>query len=84
MLTQVNQSGEPNNQQLFDRFYGSPLPKEVSALPPDLVKNKGSGSRIKSMKEKAIHRKNKPLRKCSKCHKMGHHDARNCMEAPTS
>ncbi|XP_057770985.1 uncharacterized protein LOC130990770 [Salvia miltiorrhiza] len=84
MLAQQNQSDVASDQQLFDRYYGYSLPKEVSVLPPDPVKNKGSGSRLKSRKEKEQQLKNKPLRRCSKCRQMRHHDARNCDEVSTT
>lgn len=73
-----NESSSCTKKKLFEKFYGAPIPKEVSILPPIQVKTKGSGSRIKSRKEKAVQQLSKPLRMCSKCKKKTNHDARNC------
>ncbi|GER45737.1 FAR1-related protein [Striga asiatica] len=75
---QGKQSDPGMKKCLFEKYYGAPLPSEVEVLPPAPVKNKGSGSRLKSRKEKAIERSKKPLRMCSKCKQKSSHDARNC------
>ncbi|KAH6767741.1 hypothetical protein C2S52_018724 [Perilla frutescens var. hirtella] len=64
--------------RLFSEFYGLSAPSEVEVLPPDFVKTKGSGSRIKSKEETNAERKKKPLRTCKKCNKKCNHDSRNC------
>ncbi|KAL3643724.1 hypothetical protein CASFOL_014539 [Castilleja foliolosa] len=56
-------------------------PEIVSILPPCPVKTKGSGAsgrRLKSLKEQAIDKSNKPLRLCRKCNQKTTHDSRNC------
>lgn len=73
-----NRSDASSKQQLFQTYYGCTIPDQVSVLPPDQVKTKGSGSRLKSRKEKALRDANKQPRRCNKCKKMGHHDVRNC------
>ncbi|XP_074305623.1 uncharacterized protein LOC141640843 [Silene latifolia] len=57
---------------------GSKIPTEVTVLPPEKCKNKGSGKRITSNKEKAVLENAKPLRKCRACGEMSNHDSRNC------
>ncbi|XP_074305915.1 protein FAR1-RELATED SEQUENCE 9-like [Silene latifolia] len=42
-----------------------------------LQKNKGSGKRMKSNKDKAIEKASKPKRLCNNCKQMGNHDKRN-------
>lgn len=64
-------------KKLLEEFYG-PVPEKIEIHPPNVVKTKGSGSRILSRKEAAIRAMNKPLRKCAKCKQLAHHDARNC------
>lgn len=39
-----------SKEDVFERFYGRKVQKDVSVLPPLKVKSKGSGSRIKSRK----------------------------------
>ncbi|KAH6815619.1 hypothetical protein C2S51_020439 [Perilla frutescens var. frutescens] len=65
-------------KKLFDQYYDSNTPTEVSVLPPNQVKTKGSGRRLKPGKEKDMERKSKPPRMCNKCKQMSYHDARNC------
>ncbi|XP_074293068.1 uncharacterized protein LOC141619973 [Silene latifolia] len=52
--------------------------KEVKILPPKVSKNKGSGKRLVSSKNKAIMKAKKPKRLCAMCKRMSHHDKRNC------
>ncbi|KAH6783387.1 hypothetical protein C2S52_008346 [Perilla frutescens var. hirtella] len=73
-----DESIEHVKKRLFEEYYQSSIPGEVTIKPPDLVKMKGSGSRIKSNREKAIEVKKKPLRTCSVCGEKCNHDARNC------
>ncbi|XP_074303196.1 protein FAR1-RELATED SEQUENCE 4-like [Silene latifolia] len=56
----------------------SKIPTEAIVLPPEKCKNKGSGKRITSNKEKAVLENAKPLRKCRACNEMSNHDSRNC------
>ncbi|KAH6782329.1 hypothetical protein C2S51_007622 [Perilla frutescens var. frutescens] len=67
-----------NKSRLFSDFYGLCAPSEVEVHPPELVKTKGSASRIKSKEEARVERAKKPLRTCKKCGKKANHDSRNC------
>ncbi|KAL6563205.1 hypothetical protein OROHE_005792 [Orobanche hederae] len=71
-------SGGNSKQKLFEQYYGSTVPETITVLPPEPVKTKGSGSRLKSRKEKALRDLNKQKRRCSKCNQMANHDIRNC------
>ncbi|KAK9668928.1 hypothetical protein RND81_13G096500 [Saponaria officinalis] len=57
---------------------GSKIPTQATVLPPKQSKNKGSGRRMISEKEKAVEEHSKPLRKCRACGQMANHDSRNC------
>lgn len=65
-------------KRLLEDFYGAPVPEKIDVLPPDVVKTKGSGSRLISRKEKAIRLLEKPQRRCAKCKQLANHDSRNC------
>ncbi|GER28449.1 FAR1-related protein [Striga asiatica] len=56
---QGKQSDPGMKKCLFEKYYGDPLPSEVEVLPPTPMKNKDSGSRLKSGKEKAVERSKK-------------------------
>lgn len=71
-------TGVDTNEQLFQDYYGISVPDEVSVLPPDPVKTKGSGNRLESIRDKAVREMNKKLRTCRKCGQMARHDSRNC------
>ncbi|GER37255.1 FAR1-related protein [Striga asiatica] len=58
-------SATTSKKKLFEDYYGGSIPQKVQVLPPFPVKMKGSGSRLKSRKEKAIEKSNKPLRRCT-------------------
>lgn len=88
-LTAVNDAGEcvtgqttqsiiSNKKRAFEKFYDAKVPENIEVLPPDVVKTKGSGSRLKSRQEKAAKLLLKPKRRCGKCKEMTHHDSRNC------
>ncbi|KAH6780611.1 hypothetical protein C2S52_011848 [Perilla frutescens var. hirtella] len=64
--------------RLFSDFYGLCAPSEVEVHPSELVKTKGSASRIKSKEEERVERAKKPLKTCKKCGKKANHDSRNC------
>ncbi|GER49602.1 FAR1-related protein, partial [Striga asiatica] len=74
-------SATSSKKKLFEDYYGGSVPQKVQVLPPLPVKMKGSGSRLKSRKEKTIEKSNKPLRRCSKCRQKTNHDARNCVKS---
>ena len=53
-------------------------PDVIHVHPQNVVKCKGSGSRLPSKIEAAKKAAAKPPRRCGKCHKMVNHDSRNC------
>ncbi|XP_057770751.1 protein FAR1-RELATED SEQUENCE 5-like [Salvia miltiorrhiza] len=65
-------------EKMFQMFYGSKLPSEITIHPPDPVKTKGSGKRLKSTYEKELQKAKKPKRRCKKCRRLVRHDSRNC------
>lgn len=73
--------------QEIEMLIGSRVPDEVTIKAPKMSKNKGTGihikssridKRLKSEKEKAIEKHEKPKRICKSCNKPSHHDSRNC------
>ncbi|KAH6770806.1 hypothetical protein C2S52_015609 [Perilla frutescens var. hirtella] len=69
---------QSEKSKIFYNFCGCSRPTQVDVLPPDIVKTKGSGSRLIPRVEKAVREKKKPLRTCKKCNKKSRHDSRNC------
>ncbi|KAK9672833.1 hypothetical protein RND81_12G127800 [Saponaria officinalis] len=69
-----------NKKTELEMLIGVSIPEEVTVLPPKQSKNKGSGKRILSEKEKAIQEHKKAPRKCNACGEIGFHDSRNCPE----
>nr|GMD96682.1 protein FAR1-RELATED SEQUENCE 5-like [Ipomoea batatas] len=68
-----------NNSQLLETFYGTPASTTITVKPPQISKNKGSGKRLKSAREKAIEKKKTDGRKCHYCDEQpARHDFRNC------
>ncbi|KAL1564053.1 protein FAR1-RELATED SEQUENCE 5-like [Salvia divinorum] len=65
-------------KKMVEDFYGMSVPDVIDVHPPDVVSTKGSGTDRVSRRETAIKKSNKPLRRCGKCHELGHHDSRNC------
>nr|GLL29872.1 protein FAR1-RELATED SEQUENCE 2-like [Ipomoea trifida] len=61
-------------------FCGSPKSADV-VRPPNIAKNKGSGKRLKSIREKVAEKATKAKRLCRTCKQFAHHDSRNCPEA---
>ncbi|XP_074283017.1 protein FAR1-RELATED SEQUENCE 5-like [Silene latifolia] len=57
---------------------GTNIPSEIKVLPPRQCKNKGSGKRLISQRERAGEVNKKALRKCRACGEMANHDSRNC------
>ncbi|XP_074301280.1 protein FAR-RED IMPAIRED RESPONSE 1-like [Silene latifolia] len=71
--------GSPlNKQQQLEKILGCSLSQEITILPPKKSKNKGSGKRMLSMKEKAVALARKPKRMCKNCKRLPNHDKRNC------
>ncbi|XP_074277158.1 protein FAR1-RELATED SEQUENCE 2-like [Silene latifolia] len=56
---------------------GKNIPSEIKVLPPRQCKNKGSGKRLISQRERAGEVNKKALRKCRACGEMANHDSRN-------
>ncbi|XP_074315342.1 protein FAR1-RELATED SEQUENCE 3-like [Silene latifolia] len=56
---------------------GTNIPSEIKVLPPRQCKNKGSGKRLISQRERAGEVNKKALRKCRACGEMANHDSRN-------
>lgn len=88
-LTAINDIGEcvtgqstqcivNNKKKAFEKFYAANIPEKVEVLPPDVVKTKGSGSRLISRQEKAAKLLLKSKRMCGKCKQLSYHDSRNC------
>ncbi|XP_074305601.1 protein FAR-RED IMPAIRED RESPONSE 1-like [Silene latifolia] len=57
---------------------GTSVPSEITILPPRQCKNKGSGKRMISQRERAGEVNKKPLRRCKAFGQMANHDSRNC------
>ncbi|XP_074288254.1 protein FAR-RED IMPAIRED RESPONSE 1-like [Silene latifolia] len=71
--------GSPlNKQQQLEKILGCSPGQEITILPPKKSKNKGSGKRMLSMKEKAVALARKPKRMCKNCKRLANHDKRNC------
>ncbi|XP_074301512.1 protein FAR-RED IMPAIRED RESPONSE 1-like [Silene latifolia] len=71
--------GSPlNKQQQLEKILGCSPSQEITILPPKKSKNKGSGKRMLSMKEKAVALARKPKRMCKNCKRLANHDKRNC------
>ncbi|KAH9609650.1 hypothetical protein KSS87_020885 [Heliosperma pusillum] len=62
---------------------GTSLPSEIKVLLPRQCKNKGSGKRLISQREKAGEVSKRPLRRCKACGEMANHDSRNCDKKTT-
>lgn len=67
-----------NSSNRADKFIGPMSESEISVRNPNISRNKGCGSRIKSSREISL--ENKGTRKCSICNKVGRHNARTCPE----
>ncbi|KAK9756055.1 hypothetical protein RND81_01G070200 [Saponaria officinalis] len=85
VLRHFKDTVEPTNENMSKRqememLIGCSAPDEVKILPPRYSKNKGSGKRIVTSKNKAIEKAKKPKRRCRNCKRMAYHDSRNCQE----
>ncbi|CAA0833749.1 Protein FAR1-RELATED SEQUENCE 1 [Striga hermonthica] len=65
-------------ERQFESFVGMAAPREVNIHPPTQSKNKGSGKRLKSAKEKGIEGSQKKRRTCKSCGEMADHNTRTC------
>ncbi|KAK9675756.1 hypothetical protein RND81_11G028600 [Saponaria officinalis] len=77
MITRSANKSQRNKTEI-EILIGSKIPDEAIILPPKQSKNKGSGRRMMSDKEKSIQEHQRPLRKCNACGQMANHDKRNC------
>ncbi|XP_019151002.1 PREDICTED: uncharacterized protein LOC109147800 [Ipomoea nil] len=64
-------------QLVIESILNTTAPAEIQIKSPSIAKNKGSGKRLKSNKEKAIEKQKKKVRTCATCDRPGH-DSRNC------
>ncbi|KAK9682662.1 hypothetical protein RND81_10G087800 [Saponaria officinalis] len=85
VLRELKDTVEPAKEKMSKRqememLIGCSTPDEVRLLPPRHSKNKGSGKRIVTSKNKAIEKAKKPKRRCGNCKRMAYHDSRNCPE----
>lgn len=69
---------ETLNSHRADKFIGHVPESEVSVLNPNVSRNKGCGSRIKSSREISMGSQKK--RRCSNCNRLESHNARTCPE----
>ncbi|KAK9723655.1 hypothetical protein RND81_05G016000 [Saponaria officinalis] len=67
-----------SKRQEMDMLIGCSTLDEGRILPPRHSKNKGSGKRIVTSKNKANEKAKKPKRRCGNCKRMAYHDSRNC------
>ncbi|XP_074299853.1 uncharacterized protein LOC141631027 [Silene latifolia] len=78
LIISIKSGKSKDKKAEIEMLLWSKIPTEVTVLPPEKCKNKGSGKRITSNKEKAVLENTKPLRKCRACGEMSNHDSRNC------
>ncbi|XP_074263799.1 uncharacterized protein LOC141586474 [Silene latifolia] len=78
LIISIKSGKSKDKKAEIEMLLGSKIPTEVTVLPPEKCKNKGSGKRITSNKEKAVLENAKPARKCRACGEMSNHDSRNC------
>ncbi|KAK9749692.1 hypothetical protein RND81_02G144000 [Saponaria officinalis] len=78
LLVSSRASKSMSKKSEIEILLGSKIPTQATVLPPKQSKDKGSGRRMISEKEKAVEQHSKPLRKCNACGQMANHDKRNC------
>ncbi|XP_074288499.1 protein FAR1-RELATED SEQUENCE 5-like [Silene latifolia] len=69
---------EKDKNAKIGMLLGISIPSEIMVLPPRQCKNKGSGKRLISQRERVAEVNKKPLIKCRACGEMANHDSRNC------
>ncbi|XP_074283581.1 protein FAR1-RELATED SEQUENCE 5-like [Silene latifolia] len=72
MLLQFREKINPTKESLtkdqeLEMLLGCSAKSNITVLPPKIAKNKGSGKRMKSNKDKAIEKASKPKRLCNNC-----------------
>nr|GMD76439.1 protein FAR1-RELATED SEQUENCE 5-like [Ipomoea batatas] len=83
MKRQGMMEAKRKNSDLVDTFYGTGTTTTITIKPPPISKNKGSGKRLKSAREKVSDMKKNDGRKCNGCgQKPARHDFRNCLMNP--
>ncbi|KAH9615187.1 hypothetical protein KSS87_002707 [Heliosperma pusillum] len=65
------------NKEIED-LLGCKAPQEIDILPPHKEKNKGSGKRQMSSKQKAVRKTEKRKRRCGNCKRWVNHNSRTC------
>ncbi|KAH9617530.1 hypothetical protein KSS87_020909, partial [Heliosperma pusillum] len=65
------------NKEIED-LLGCKAPQEIDILSPHKAKNKGSGKRQMSSKEKAVRKTEKRKRRCGNCKRWVNHNSRTC------
>ncbi|KAH9602036.1 hypothetical protein KSS87_016212, partial [Heliosperma pusillum] len=65
------------NKEIED-LLGCKAPQEIDILPPHKAKNKGSGKRQMSSKEKVVRKTEKRKRRCGNCKRWVNHNSRTC------
>nr|GMD57184.1 protein FAR1-RELATED SEQUENCE 5-like [Ipomoea batatas] len=63
---------------VIQSFCGPVSPTAILVKPPNVARNKGSGKRLKGMREKAIMENKKQPRKCRGCDQYARHNSRSC------
>ncbi|CAA0834221.1 Protein FAR1-RELATED SEQUENCE 1 [Striga hermonthica] len=76
--TTITDAMNIGKEHQFESFVGMSAPQEVKIHLPTQSKNKGSGKRLKSAKEKGIEGSQKKRRTCKSCGEMAGHNARTC------
>ncbi|XP_019197485.1 PREDICTED: uncharacterized protein LOC109191326 [Ipomoea nil] len=64
-------------QTVIESILSATAPAEIQIKPPSVAKNKGSGKRLKSNKEKVSEKNKKKVRTCATYDRLGH-DSQNC------
>ncbi|CAA0815811.1 Unknown protein [Striga hermonthica] len=80
-IKDTNETGDATNigkEHQFESSLGMAAPREVNIHPPTQSKNKGSGKRLRSGKEKAIEESQKKRRTCKSCGEIAGHNIRIC------
>ncbi|XP_074301358.1 uncharacterized protein LOC141632741 [Silene latifolia] len=70
-------ASKTKNKEIED-LLGITTSNEIDIRPPRKAKNKGSGKRLMTSKEKSIRKQQKRKRRCSNCKKWVNHNSRTC------
>ncbi|CAA0840339.1 Unknown protein [Striga hermonthica] len=78
LIEEEGGSDKTDKEQSFESFVGMSAPQEIHIQPPTQSKNKGSGKRLNSDKEKSIEQSQSKRRICKTCGERASHNARTC------